>query len=64
MAREIGEVAVIAVGDDDAVVVADHDHSRHVGCSSVASLWSLIWTCLSLFLDHLPVTPLQSGKNH
>ena len=38
MARESGEVAVIAVGDDDAVVVADHDHSRHVGCSSVASL--------------------------
>ena len=29
--RHVGHVAVVAVGDDDAVVVADHDDSRHVG---------------------------------
>ena len=38
VAGEGGEVAVIAVGDDDAVVVADHNHSRHGGCSSVPPL--------------------------
>ena len=62
--REGGEVAVIAVGDDDAVVVADHNHSRHGGCSSVPPLWSRlvyhsVWT---IFLLE-PGFTLQHGNN-
>ena len=52
MTREGGEVAVIAVGDDDAVVVADHDDSRHGDCSSDPPLCSrLVCHCFwTIFL--------------
>ena len=52
VAGEGGEVAVIAVGDDDAVVVADHDDSRHGDCSCEPPLCSrLVCHCLwTIFL--------------
>ena len=67
VARESGEVAVIAVSDDDAVVVADHNHSRHVGCSSVPPLWSrLVYHCLILWTIFLldPGFRLRHENNH